>query len=210
MEKLTLVKIRAHLKASRDSLSLAHESLKTECDQYNKLIIFISLASSLFESAKMTLQWDEPAITLLPIFLSSIVAGISSYIKFKCYSERQEVLIQSSVILTATLGRARNATDVSEELLKEYHTGLELLETSLYPDVRKRFLKQSQKNLVSILDSEQKYFDVVNLSKQGVPIKDVVADMNSDSSTGSSTDDIISEPITTQDLEQGLGEDKNE
>lgn len=206
MEKLTLIKIRADLKAKRDTLALAHESLKTDCDKYNKLIIFISLASSLFESAKMTLGWNQPVITLLPIFLSSIVAGVSSYIKFKNYSERQEILIQASVILTATLGRARNAKEIDESLLKEYHTGLELLETSLYPDVRKRFLKQSQKNLVSILDSEQKYFEVVNLSKQGVQIKDVVADMNSDSSTGSSTDDIISEPTTTQDLEQGLND----
>jgi len=208
MEKLTLPTIRADLKSKRDTLALAHEALKTECDQYNKLIILISLASSLFESAKMTLGWNEPAIDLLPIFLSSIVAGISSYIKFKCYSERQEVLIQSSVILTATLGRARNASDISEDLLKEYNTGLELLETSLYPDVRKRFLKQSQKNLVSILDSEQKYFEVVNISKRGGNIKDVIADMSSDSSTDdSSTDDIISKPTTTEDLEEGLSDE---
>lgn len=206
MEKQTLVKIRAHLKSSRDSLSLAHESLKVECDKYNKLIIFISLASSLFESAKMTLDWNEPIINLLPIFLSSIVAGISSYIKFKNYSERQEVLIQSGVILTATLGRARNAKEIDEDLLKDYHTGLELLETSLYPDVRKRFLKQSQKNLVSILDSEQKYFNVVNTVKQGGKLTDVIGNMNSDSST----DDIISKPGTSEDLEEGLSDEKQE
>ena len=211
MEKHSLVKIRADLKAKRDTLSLAHEALKTECDQYNKLIILISLASSLFESAKMTLQWDEPIISLVPILLSSIVAGISSYIKFKNYSERQEVLIQAGVILTATLGRARNAKEIDQDLLKEYNTGLELLETSLYPDVRKRFLKQSQKNLVSILDSEQKYFEVVNISKRGGNIKDVIADMSSDSSTDdSSTDDIISKPTTTEDLEEGLSEEKQE
>lgn len=210
MEKLTLPTIRADLKSKRDTLSLAHEALKTECDQYNKLIILISLASSLFESAKMTLGWNEPAIDLLPIFLSSIVAGISSYIKFKCYSERQEVLIQSSVILTATLGRARNASDISEDLLKEYNTGLELLETSLYPDVRKRFLKQSQKNLVSILDSEQKYFNIVNTAKKGVQIKDVVADMSDSSTDDSSTDDIISKPTTPEDLEEGLSEEKQD
>jgi len=188
-------------------LSLAHEALKTDCDKYNKLIIFISLASSLFESAKMTLQWDEPIINLLPIFLSSIVAGISSYIKFKNYSERQEILIQAAVILTATLAKARNSNEANDELLKEYHQGLELLETSLYPDVRKRFLKQSQKNLVSIIESEQKYFEVVNTAKQGGNIKDVIANM-SDSSNDSSTDDIISEPTKSEDLEEGLSEEK--
>ena len=207
MEKRTLTKIRADLKAKRDTLSLAHEALKTDCDKYNKLIIFISLASSLFESAKMTLQWDEPIINLLPIFLSSIVAGISSYIKFKNYSERQEILIQAAVILTATLAKARNSNEANDELLKEYHQGLELLETSLYPDVRKRFLKQSQKNLVSIIESEQKYFEVVNTAKQGGNIKDVIANM-SDSSNDSSTDDIISEPTKSEDLEEGLSEEK--
>lgn len=206
MENRSLPKIRADLKAKRDTLGLAHEDLKISCDYYNKLIIFISLASSLFESAKLTLGWEQQSITLLPIFLSSIVAGISSFIKFKNYSEQQEILIQASVILTATLGRARNANEVDESLLQEYHTALELLETSLYPDVRKRFLKQSQKNLVSIIESEQKYFDVVNTAKKGLQIKDVVADMNSDSSTDSSTDDIISKPIKSSDLEGDIEE----
>ena len=215
MENRSLPKIRADLKAKRDTLGLAHEDLKISCDYYNKLIIFISLASSLFESAKLTLGWEQQSITLLPIFLSSIVAGISSFIKFKNYSERQEILIQASVILTATLGRARNANEVDESLLQEYHTALELLETSLYPDVRKKFLKQSQKNLVSIIESEQKYFDVVNTAKKGLQIKDVVADMNIESSTDdSSTDDIISKPIKSsdleEDLEEGLSEEKQE
>tara|TARA_R100000541_G_scaffold14020_1_gene23375 strand:+ start:1227 stop:1874 length:648 start_codon:yes stop_codon:yes gene_type:complete len=215
MENRSLPKIRADLKAKRDTLGLAHEDLKISCDYYNKLIIFISLASSLFESAKLTLGWEQQSITLLPIFLSSIVAGISSFIKFKNYSERQEILIQASVILTATLGRARNANEVDESLLQEYHTALELLETSLYPDVRKKFLKQSQKNLVSIIESEQKYFDVVNTAKKGLQIKDVVADMNIESSTDdSSTDDIISKPIKSSDLEEdieeGLSEEKQE
>jgi len=203
MEKRSLPKIRADLKAKRDTLSLAHESLKIDCDKYNKLIIFISLASSLFESAKMTLNLDHPLISLVPILLSSIVAGISSFIKFKNYSERQQQLIQASVILTATLAKARNSNEASESLLKEYHTALELLETSLYPDVRKKFLKQSQRNLVSIIDAEQKYFNIVNTAKQGGNLKDVIGNLSD-----SSTDDIISKPTTTEDLEEGLREQK--
>ena len=205
MENRSLPKIRADLKAKRDTLGLAHEDLKISCDYYNKLIIFISLASSLFESAKLTLGWEQQAITLLPIFLSSIVAGISSFIKFKNYSERQEILIQASVILTSTLGRARNANELDEDLLKEYHTALELLETSLYPDVRKKFLKQSQKNLVSIIESEQKYFTIVNTAKTGGNLKDVIGNLSD-----SSTDDIIGKPATSEDLEQGLSEEKQE
>ena len=68
MEKRTLPRIRADLKAKRDTLSLAHESLKIDCDKYNKLIIFISLGSSLFESAKMTLNLNHPLISLVPVF----------------------------------------------------------------------------------------------------------------------------------------------
>ena len=202
MEKKTLSLIRADLKAKRDSLSLAHESLKIDCDKYNKLIIFISLGSSLFESAKMTLNLNHPLISLVPILLSSIVAGISSFIKFKNYSERQQQLIQASVILTATLAKARNSNEANEDLLKEYHTALELLETSLYPDVRKKFLKQSQKNLVSIIDAEQKYFNIVNTAKTGGNLTEVIGNLSD-----SSTDDIISSPTKIKDLEVGLSDE---
>ena len=202
MEKKTLSLIRADIKAKRDSLSLAHESLKIDCDKYNKLIIFISLGSSLFESAKMTLNLEHPLISLVPILLSSIVAGISSFIKFKNYSERQQQLIQASVILTATLAKARNSNEANEDLLKEYHTALELLETSLYPDVRKKFLKQSQKNLVSIIDAEQKYFNIVNTAKSGGNLTEVIGNLSD-----SSTDDIISSPTKIKDLEAGLSDE---
>tara|TARA_R110000851_G_scaffold33554_2_gene89398 strand:- start:1289 stop:1906 length:618 start_codon:yes stop_codon:yes gene_type:complete len=202
MEKKTLSLIRADIKAKRDSLSLAHESLKIDCDKYNKLIIFISLGSSLFESAKMTLNLEHPLISLVPILLSSIVAGISSFIKFKNYSERQQQLIQASVILTATLAKARNSNEANEDLLKEYHTALELLETSLYPDVRKKFLKQSQKNLVSIIDAERKYFNIVNTAKSGGNLTEVIGNLSD-----SSTDDIISSPTKIKDLEAGLSDE---
>tara|TARA_R110002124_G_scaffold86281_1_gene223307 strand:- start:472 stop:1089 length:618 start_codon:yes stop_codon:yes gene_type:complete len=202
MEKRTLPRIRADLKAKRDTLSLAHESLKIDCDKYNKLIIFISLGSSLFESAKMTLNLEHPLISLVPILLSSIVAGISSFIKFKNYSERQQQLIQASVILTATLAKARNSNEANEDLLKEYHTALELLETSLYPDVRKKFLKQSQKNLVSIIDAERKYFNIVNTAKSGGNLTEVIGNLSD-----SSTDDIISSPTKIKDLEAGLSDE---
>jgi len=202
MEKNTLVEIRSDIKAKRDSLSLAHESLKLACDHYNKLIIFISLGSSLFESAKMTLGWDDPFISLVPIFLSSIVAGISSYIKFKNYSERQEIIIQAATILTSTLSKARNCSVVDAELLKEYHMALELLETSLYPDIRRKFLKASQKNLVSIIATEDKYFNVIDTAKHGGNLKDVIGNLSD-----SSADDIIGKPTTPEELEEGLTEE---
>jgi hypothetical protein len=200
MEKTTLSEIRSDLKAKRDTLSLAHEALKLACDKYNKLIIFISIASSLFESAKMSLNWENNYVNLVPIFLSSIVAGISSFIKFKNYSERQETLIQASVILTSTLSKARNATAVSEDILKEYHQALELLEVSLYPDIRRKFLKASQKNLIGIISNEDTYFNVIKTAKHRGNLNEVINNL----SDSNSDDLIIGNPSTSEELETGL------
>jgi len=167
MEKKSLDEIKSDIKYKRDSLHLAHEELKRQGDFWNKIIIFVSLGSSLFESTKMKMGWDAPGLELFPIILSSLVAAISSLIKFKRYNEQQEVLVQSCTVLTSTLAKARNSTDVDDALLREYHEALELLETSLYPDVRKRFLKASQKNLVSIISNEDKYFDLIEKAKNG-------------------------------------------
>jgi hypothetical protein len=170
MEKTILDEIRSDIKYKRDSLHLAHEDLKRQGDFWNKIIIFISLGSSLIESTKMKMAWTAPGLELIPIILSSAVAGISSLIKFKRYNEQQEVLVQSCTVLTATLAKARNSTDVDESLLREYHEALELLETSLYPDVRKRFLRASQKNLVSIISNEDNYFQLIQKAKKGEDI----------------------------------------
>ena len=122
MEKPTLSEIRSDIKYKRDSLHLAHEDLKRQSDFWNKIIIFVSLGSSLFESFKMKMGWKEPALELFPIILSSCVAAISSLIKFKRYNEQQEVLVQSCTILTNTLNKARNSQqDVTDDLLHEYH-----------------------------------------------------------------------------------------
>ena len=172
MEKTTLSEIKSDVKYKRDSLHLAHEELKRQGDYWNKIIIFVSLGSSLFESTKMKMGWDYPSLGLIPIILSSFVAAISALIKFKRYNEQQEVLIQSCTVLTSTLNKARNCTEVDEDLLREYHDALELLETSLYPDVRKRFLKASQKNLISIISNEDEYFDLIEKARNGEDISD--------------------------------------
>ena len=182
MEKTTLSEIKSDIKYKRDSLHLAHEDLKRQSDFYNKFIIFISLASTLFESTKMKMGWNEPGLELFPIILSSIVAAISALIKFKRYNEQQEVLVQSCTVLTSTLSKARNSTEVDKDLLREYHEALELLETSLYPDVRKRFLKASQKNLVSIIANEDDYFDLIEKAKSGQDISAYRSDNGSNHS----------------------------
>jgi hypothetical protein len=163
----------------------AHEKLKEEGDFYQKIIIFTSLASGIFESIKMKMNLTDPALELLPIILSSFVAGISSFIKFKQYNERQETLIQSTTILSNTLNQVRNADELTEEITHSYHHSLELLETSLYPDVRRKFLKVSQRNMESIIKNENCYFENIERVKQGKKIKKCESDntINADNST---------------------------
>ena len=112
------------------------------------------------------------------------------------------VLVQATTILTATLGKARNSNIVDDTLLKEYHEALELLETSLYPDVRKRYLKASQKNLVSIIANEDKYFKVIDTAKKGGDLS-VLCD---NSSTSSISEDNVKQ--FKNDLELGVEEEK--
>lgn len=197
MEKNTLDLIKTDVKYKRDSLHLSHQVLKQESDYYQKIIIFVSLASGIFESVKMKLQLREPALDLLPIILTSFVCGISSYVKFKQYAERQEVLIQSTTILTNTLTQLRNANELSEEIIHSYNHSLELLETSLYPDIRKKFLQLSQRNMEKIIINENKYFKNIDNVRKGLTIK------KSGSDSDTSSDDVLSE----QELDKSIQSD---
>ncbi len=72
MEKTTIYDIRADLKAKRDALSLAHEELKKDSDDWNKCVIVLSLFNGMIETIKIQLQLDSDGFRLLPIFISSI------------------------------------------------------------------------------------------------------------------------------------------
>jgi hypothetical protein len=116
--------------------------------------------------------WDSAGVALIPVMMSSIIASVSALIKFKKFPEQMEVLIQSTSLLTNTLNKCRNHSDLDADILKEYHDALEKLETSVYPDIRKKYLKMSHKNLLEIMKQEQKYFDNINLVNQGIKITD--------------------------------------
>jgi hypothetical protein len=111
--------------------------------------------------------WDSDIVALVPVALSSIIASVSALIKFKKFPEQQEVILQAQSLLTHTLSNARNQDDLSHSLLKEYHESLEKLETSIYPDIRKKFLRQSHNNLISIMKQETKFFNLINKVNNG-------------------------------------------
>ena len=167
MEKTTIQMVRQDLKSKRDALLLAHEQLKKDSDDWNKLVIILSLLTGLFESCKIKMGWDSGAVALVPIVLSSIIASVSALIKFKKFPEQQEVILQAQSLLTHTLSNARNQDDLSHSLLKEYHESLEKLETSIYPDIRKKFLKQSHNNLIAIMKQESKFYNLISKVNNG-------------------------------------------
>ena len=167
MQKHSLSMIINDLRSRRDALSLAHENLKIESDNWNKCVIVTSLLTGMFESIKLRMGWNSNVVDLVPIALSSIIACISALIKFKNFPSQMEILLQSQSLLTHTLTNARNEDDITPNLLKEYHESLEKLEVSLYPDIRKKFLVQSHKNLISIMKQESKFFQNINSINEG-------------------------------------------
>jgi len=177
MEKNSLILIINDLRSKRDALSLAHEELKSNNDDWNKGIILLSLTGGLLESAKMKLNLNGAGWGLLPILISSIIASMSSLIKFRKYPERMEVLIQGISLLTNTLNKCRNHKDIDDDILTDYNMALEKLETSVYPSVRKKYLKQSHKNLIEIMKQEKKYYDAIDNVNTG---KDIESDISSE------------------------------
>jgi len=170
MDKITLPMVINDLRSRRDALSLAHEELKKSSDDWNKCIIVLSLGTGMFESMKIKMGWDSNLVALVPIALSSIIACVSALIKFRNFPAQMEVILQSQSLLTHTLTNARNENEITPSLRKEYNEALEKLEISLYPDIRKSFLIQSHKNLISIMKQEQKYFDLIEKINAGESI----------------------------------------
>ena len=161
MKKENLEDIIYDLKARMDCLSLAHESIKAKSDQYNKVIIVLSLVTGAIESTKIKMGWNSNAVALIPIFMSSIIGMISALAKFEDFPTKMETLVQAIALLTNTLNKARNHKELDDDLLVEYHSALQANETSLYPDIRKTYLRSAHKNLLSIMAQEQKYYDSI-------------------------------------------------
>ena len=155
-----------NLRARRDCLALAHASIKAESDQYNKAIIILSLSTGLYEAVKFRFGWNTTLSSLVPIAISSVVAGISSLIRYKHFPELISNVVQAESLLTACLTNCRNRQKITPEILLQYNDALQSLEVSLYPNVRAKFLKISQQNILSIMQEEAKYFNLIETLKK--------------------------------------------
>ena len=181
MRKETLEDVINDLRSRRDCLSLAHEAIKAKSDQYNKVIIVLSLITGAIESTKIKMGWNSNTVALIPIFMSSIIGMISALAKFEDFPTKMETLVQAISLLTNTLTKARNHNELDEDLLTEYHASLQANEISLYPDVRKTYLRQAHKNLLCIMQQEQKYYENIRKVNNGEKM-DIKCDSDSDKS----------------------------
>lgn len=162
MIKDHIEEVRNDLKSKRDALLIGHQNLKKDSDDWNKGIILISLFGGLMESIKMRLELTGAGFALLPIIFSAITAAMSALIRFRNFSQRMETYLQSASLLTNTLLKARNHNALDEDLRVEYNQALEKVETALYPNERKVFLRQAHKNLIEIMSQEYKFYDKID------------------------------------------------
>jgi len=73
MEKHSLSMIINDFRSRRGALSLAHENLKIESDNWNKCVIVTSLMTGMFESIKLRMGWNSNVVDIVSIALSSIL-----------------------------------------------------------------------------------------------------------------------------------------
>jgi hypothetical protein len=205
MDKVTIKDVINDLRARRDCLALAHENIKEEADKYNKIIIVLSLLTGAIESTKIKMGWNGDAVALIPIFLSSIIGMISALAKFRDFPTKLETLVQAISLLTNTLTKARNHETLDDDLLIEYNSALQANETSLYPDIRRSYLRQAHKNLLCIMDQEQKYYENIRKVNNGEKM-DIKCDTDSETNS-TSTENIL---VDNQDIENQRGEKMNE
>jgi len=202
MEKTTIKEVCDDLKSKRDALMTYHEFLKVENDKWNGIIIVLSLVMGCLESVKIKLQIENDFMALLPVLMSSIVASISALIKFKKYPETMEIVVQSSSLLTNTLTECRNNDVLDEQIRSKYINALEKIETSMYPDLRKKFMKISHKNLLCIMKQEQEYFNNITKVNNGEKLN-IKCDSDSDS-------DISIKHVNSFQEEKGIDIEMNE
>jgi len=158
------------VRSKRDAISLNHEDVKNENDSYNKTIICLSLFTAFVETIKSQLQLTSYSNDIIrngsaiaPIFLSTLVGIISSLLKFKKFPEKMEELTKASEKCNYAITRIRELKQILNfedtgvvknsyvnEVLNCYRDSLEIVESSLYPDVRQTYYQKAQTNLLKI------------------------------------------------------------
>ena len=171
-------------RAKRDGVALLHEHLKIENDNYNKVVIVLSLFTAFVETLKSNLDLTDKTIHgttiahasgIAPIFLSTIIGIISSLMKFKKFPETMEVLLKSRekfnslIVKIRKLSEELNFKELDEakriyvdEIMVSYREALLEVESNVYPDVRNKYFRLSQRNIIQIEKDDLKFKDKIN------------------------------------------------
>uniref|UniRef100_A0A6C0K8K1 Uncharacterized protein n=1 Tax=viral metagenome TaxID=1070528 RepID=A0A6C0K8K1_9ZZZZ len=167
------------IRCKRDAISLHHESLKKQNDSFNKTIIILSLATAFTETLKSTLQLTDETVygktisnlaKIAPIGISTLTAIVSSLMKFRKYPERMETLTKASEKFNHTATRMRRLQEelsfvdeaaakkmYIDEVMEFYRESLQEAEATIYPDVRQKYFKRAQDNIVKMQKNERTF-----------------------------------------------------
>lgn len=145
------------IRVRRDSLQYLHQRLKRSSDNFQLWIMAISTLSGSIEVTKLTLGIQEPALDLTSIFMASVTTVIASYMRFKDFNNRMEILVKASSDLTNVLKSIRDAPVISVEMVEAYNECLAVVERSLYPDQRKQFFAIANRGVLAITKGELQF-----------------------------------------------------
>lgn len=156
------------LKPKNDLLKICAAKIKKEESQYGFIIMAVSLCISGIESAKMQLGMDNNRIfRLAPVVLGLVVGSLSSFVKFKGYTQRLEIILNGTNELNIITTKIRDADSLTKEIQTEYNRALEIIESCVTPTERAEFLKLSTKNLVAVTKAQLKYMKALEALNTG-------------------------------------------
>ena len=168
------------IRSKRDALAYNHEDLKRSNDNFNKIIIMLSLFTAFCETVKTQLGLTDPnggypksvqnLSAILPIFLSTVVGIISSLLKFKKFPEKMEEITKATEKCNFSILRIRQLQEninfqspevslntYNSEVMGFYREALDAVEKTMYPKSRGEYFETAQKNIIKIHDSEKEY-----------------------------------------------------
>ena len=160
--------IETDLKPKNDLLKICASRIKAEESRYGFIIMATSLLISGVESAKLQLGLsNNKFMKLAPVVLGLVVGALSSFVKFKGYTQRLETILNGTNELNIIVTKIRDADHLTKEILSEYHRALEIIESCVTPTERAEYLKLSTKNLVSVTKAQLKYMHALDALNAG-------------------------------------------
>jgi len=150
----TKQELEQSIRVRRDALQNLHQKLKDDSDAYQKWIMGISTLSGGIEVGKLSLGAESPLMDLTSIFFASITTLLASLMRFQDYNNRLEQLVKASAELTGVLKAIRDSPNVSVDMIEMYNKSLAIVESTLYPEQRKKYFKLAEAGVVAITKDE--------------------------------------------------------